>query len=266
MKNYVDTDKYLHWLSQVIAKANRTFVPAKEDDSHTNLYFDAIDFRIVGRWIETPKGKIILSFNMINQSFEWQSDQKVLIQSVETIGKTITEIEDELQDGLKILGTENSNFSEKMHYEIPVYGFENDAIKELEPEDLKEWATNRRMANMVCKELLDYLHIDSEIRIWPHHFDTGFYSSINPNMSIGFGWAMQDEMAGAPYFYMSGYPATGEIYYSETKELVTGRWEIGENWKGAILPVSDFENIDFNETQMKIIGFLKSACNWFAKQ
>lgn len=266
MKNYVETDKYLHWLTQIIAKANRTFVPSKPDDSHSNLYFDAIDFRIVGRWIETPKGRIILSYNMIAQGFEWQSDQKITIQSVETIGKSIAAIEDELQQGLRSMGIEKPDFSEKMHYEIPAYDFEKELVKELEPEDLKEWATIRRMANMVCNELLDYLHVGSEIRIWPHHFDTGFYTLINSNMSIGFGWAMQDEMAGSPYFYMAGYPTKGELDYSELKELVAGRWEIGENWKGAMLPISEFENIEFEETQMKIIGFLKSACNWFAKQ
>ncbi|MFT5886141.1 MAG: hypothetical protein ACI9IP_002605 [Arcticibacterium sp.] len=42
MTGYTQTDQQLHWLSQIIAKANRTYVPAEEDDSHTNLYFNAL--------------------------------------------------------------------------------------------------------------------------------------------------------------------------------------------------------------------------------
>lgn len=40
MENYIKTDQHLHCLCQVITKANRSFVPKKTHDSHTNLYFD----------------------------------------------------------------------------------------------------------------------------------------------------------------------------------------------------------------------------------
>ncbi len=52
MQAYIKTDRQLHWLSQVIAKINRTYVPKKNDDSHTNLYFDNLGKRITGRWID----------------------------------------------------------------------------------------------------------------------------------------------------------------------------------------------------------------------
>ena len=50
MEGYTYADQKLHFLTQVIAKANRSYVPTKPDDSHTNLYFDTLDNRIVGRW------------------------------------------------------------------------------------------------------------------------------------------------------------------------------------------------------------------------
>jgi len=46
MQEYIKVDQYLHQLVQVIAKANRTFVQEKEDDSHTNLYFDSLGEKI----------------------------------------------------------------------------------------------------------------------------------------------------------------------------------------------------------------------------
>ena len=48
MQEYINTDRQLHWLSQVITKVNRSFVPAEKDDSHTNLYFDVIQKGIYG--------------------------------------------------------------------------------------------------------------------------------------------------------------------------------------------------------------------------
>jgi len=71
MQEYNNTDKHIHWLSQVIAKVSKALVPEKEDDSHTTLYFDAIGRRLVGRWVETPKEKIICALNVKTHSFEW---------------------------------------------------------------------------------------------------------------------------------------------------------------------------------------------------
>jgi hypothetical protein len=262
MSNYNNTDKQIHWLSQVLAKAGRSFIPKQEDDSHTNLSFEPLDFRIHTRWIETPKGKIILSLNLMNLCFEWQLDNKSILQSVSAIGKTRSSIEKQLEEGIVSMGVENSDFSEALHFEIPTYSFENDVVSSISAEHLKEWATRRRMANMVCSELLDYFQVNAEVRIWPHHFDTGFYTSVNSKMAIGFGWAMKDDIAGDAYFYMSGYTES-QIDYSKTKSLPAGRWEIGEHWQGAVLPLSDFNELSFHDTQPIIIGYLKGASNWF---
>lgn len=37
-------EEKIHQLAQIIAKANRTLVPAQADDSHSNLYFDSLSF------------------------------------------------------------------------------------------------------------------------------------------------------------------------------------------------------------------------------
>lgn len=264
MNTYNKTDQQLHFLSQILAKVSRTFVPEVADDSHTNLSFEPLDFRIHSRWIKTPKGNIILSLNLLNLSYEWQSETKTIIQRVEAVGKLPHEIEKELEFGLKSMGIEETNFSDKLHYEIPTYSFINNPNEAVSPSCIKEWAVRRRMANMVCSELLDYFQKDAEVRIWPHHFDTGFYTSVSSSMNIGFGWAMKDEKANNAYFYMAGY-SDNEIDYSNIKDLPAGRWELGDDWKGTILPLTDFETLSFEETQPLIIGFLKASSNWFLR-
>ena len=175
MQEYSNSDRHIHWLSQVLAKVNRAYVPEQEDDSHTNLYFDDIGKRILGRWIDGPKGKMIL--------------------------------------GLDMLG---------------------------------------------------YLQAESEIRIWPHHFDTGIYTMVSDNLGLGFGLAMKDALLGEAYFYISGYGAESPLEYQNLPNLSAGRWESGEQWKGAVLPLSDLPDSSHEEAIQVIRSFIKEATDWFS--
>lgn len=53
MRGYNHIDQHIYQLSQIIAKANRTFVQKKADDSHINLFYDSLSHRIYGRWIKS---------------------------------------------------------------------------------------------------------------------------------------------------------------------------------------------------------------------
>jgi len=265
MNDYAITDQQLHWLSQIIAKANRTFMPSKKDDILTNLYFDYVKDRILGRWIETDSGKYILTFNLSNFHFEWLNASEEVIQSVSSIGYHIAHIEKEISKGLPDLGLDPESFSDKLHFDIPKYLFSEEVVKKPNQDGLEKWRKYRNIANQACDFALKYLHIDAEIRIWPHHFDTGIYVEPNDKTGIGFGLAMQDEMVGYPYFYLSGYSLHDEIDYSRLPELENGRWEIGEYWKGAVLPLTLLENLD-NKTSNKVLNdFQEAAISWFIK-
>jgi hypothetical protein len=100
-------------------------------------------------------------------------------------------------------------------------------------------------------------------RIWPHHFDTGIYVETHNKMGIVFGLAMSDTMVGEPYFYMSGYPASGKIEYKNLSDFSNGRWEIGKNWQGAVLPLSELRQLPKKERQNVINSFLKEAADRF---
>ena len=51
---------------------------------------------------------------------------------------------------------------------------------------------------------------------------------------------MQDSMAGAPYFYISGYAAESQVEYTDAMPLSYGKWIKQGPWKGGILPVTQF--------------------------
>jgi hypothetical protein len=262
MEKYNKVDQTIHLLSQVIAKANRTYVPKKEDDSHTCLYFDAIGNRLLGRGIKGPDGNILLSLNFENFNFEWLNDSFQVLNAVAIQGKTISEVEEAISKKIPNLGLDPTGFRDKLHFEIPNYGFAKDNIALLHANDVAEWKRYRKLANDACGWVLGNLQQEEAILIWPHHFDTGFYVTPNAKLGIGFGFAMEDEMAQSPYFYISGYALNDKIEYSTVPKLSRGRWET-TGFTGAILPITEIRNLDSDAQKEVLTLFLQETLPWY---
>ncbi len=255
MQEYTKTDQQLHLLSQLITKVNRTFVPKKEDDSHTNLFFDTLGNRITGRWVETGKAKLLTTLNLDTQTIEVINEKRKTIVSITTISKHIAEIEKEIEKALPGLGLKPAGFTEALHFEIPQYNFAQHPIININPDGLSQWKQFRHLANQACYVLMGYVQKWDEVRIWPHHFDTGIYIEPNDTIGIGFGLAMLDEMVGEPYFYFSAHGLNGHTKdYSSTIPLTDGKW-FTENWKGAALPLNKVN-------QQSIHLFIDETLNW----
>lgn len=165
MELYNHLDQQLHQLCQVIARFNRTYVPRKEDDSHTNLYYDSIGDRITGRWVESSKGKVMLSLGL-GESVLMLNDhsQKVLFRT-SVKGKKQNEIEEEVSRWIVELRLSPEDFRDPMHFEIPDYGFSDKPTNEFDAQALNVWGKYRGMANRACNLLMGHLQINSEVRI-----------------------------------------------------------------------------------------------------
>ncbi len=264
MQEYTKTDQQLHHLSQVIAKANRTFVPPKNDDSHTNLFFDSLANRLTGRWIHTEKRDILLSLNLENQAFEFIDHSLNILESVSSISKKRREVETEIESLLPKLGLNPKGFISDLHFEISNYDFADKPILALDAKNIETWKKYRSLANEACYLLLGHAHAHEEVRIWPHHFDTGIYFKAHKNMGVGFGLAMEDTMVGAPYFYLSAYPEGIEIEY---KNMPAGKWnwELTDHWKGSVLSLNA---LDETSTCKKsdLDDYIKSVYKWIISQ
>jgi hypothetical protein len=265
MQEYNNTDRQVHWLSQVIAKVNKAFVPEKADDSHTNLYYDPVGDKLTGRWIESPHGEILLSLNLDTRQFEWL-DKTLKPQEAFTIfDKSIQQLEKDAANYPIKLGMKTAAIFEPLHFEIPDYGIKCLSEKDFSGEGLADWKFNRQLANETCFFILGYLQSESEVRIWPHHFDTGIYTQVTDDLGIGFGLAMKDDIAGNAYFYLSGYKSSGSINYVDLPELSVGHWETGD-WKGAVLKLDEI-SLDSTDKAGRIIkNFIKETVNWFLNQ
>ncbi|MDT8402294.1 MAG: hypothetical protein RQ743_11420 [Bacteroidales bacterium] len=263
MQEYNNTDRQLHWLSQVIAKVNMALVPEKEDDSHTNFYFDAINERLVGRWVETPQGKILCGLNLTNLSLEWLNTMLQSQSVINILNKKLKELEQEVSEYPKSLGLNTDKIASPLHFEIPDYKIPAIQPGELTKEGITKWSKIRDLANNACLATTGYLQAKSEIRIWPHHFDTSIYSQVTKSLGIGFGLAMEDSMVGEPYFYLAGYSSGSHIQYKDAPKLGSGKWITGEHWGGAVLSLSEIYDLPSDLALEKIYKYVKRSVDWF---
>ena len=263
MQEYNKSDRQIHWLSQVLAKANRAYVPAQKDDSHTNLYFDVVEKRILGRWIDGPRGKIILALNLQSLSFKWLDIRQSTLHEVSVLNNSMERLERSVIEYPGSLNMRTEEFSRPLHFEISDYKIEKLNKGDISEEGFMSWIFFRDLANMACQYMLGYLQLESEIRIWPHHFDTGIYTRVSENLGLGFGLAMEDSMIGRPYFYMSGYNIESPISYLNLNRLSAGEWEIGEQWNGAVLALNDISATSNEEAIKMIQSFIKETAIWY---
>jgi hypothetical protein len=265
MQEYIPVDQRIHLLCQMLAKANRNFVREIDDFSHTTLSFDVLGERISSRWIKTGKTDLILVLNLNRFSYQWLDASYEVLQEIKISGKTISELQDELEGGLNDLGLGPNGFVKKLKYQIPDYDFANDPFTSFNQSELEKWMHYRQMANDVGARFLKHLLKEDEIRIWPHHFDTGVYQEVNDKIGIGFGLAAQDSLVDSPYYYISGYPLHGNINFRDLPELKYGYWETND-WKGAVLPLKSIAQLDPAQKHDIVNDFMLTTCNWFMSQ
>ncbi len=264
MNNYTQADQQLHRLCQILAKANRSFVPKKDDDSHTNLGFNPDSLQIEGRWLDTPSGRIRLILRLTDVCYVWQDEADGAIQTVSTAKKHIYAIEEQVAVTIQNKGLDANAFKNPLHFEIPEYHFAMQPVALLSRLALNEWIFWRTLANQACKYLLEKLNTAAEIRIWPHHFDTGIFIEPNTQMGIGFGLAMKDSKVGAPYFYATCYPKHGEMQYSQVPALSTGKWLVN-NWKGAVLSLNKLSFKESEKSFNHVKSFIDESMEWYMR-
>ena len=265
MQEYQQTDEQIHALSQLPAKANRAYLPAKDDDSHTNLFFDPLARWLCGRWLESPNGKIILALNLNNHHFEWLDSVYRVIREISVVGKTLDELEAEMAAGLTELGFDPDRFNRPLHFKIPHYAFSTAVIEVPDRIGLEQWCFFRSLANDAASALLGHLQIPGEVRIWPHHFDTGVFAQVTRALGIGFGLAMADHVANAPYYYLAGYTQK-PIEFDHLPELDSGGWSTGAGWQGAYLALDQVSQDSYQTARTQIHEFMLNSADWYLKK
>ena len=256
----------MHQLAQLLAITNRNYLPKETDDSHTNLYFDALGNRLMGRWFGAPQKEMMLSLNLSVGHFQWINKKMQVMDSIAVAGKNLNQLKAAIKNFLTSQGFETAGYENPMHYAIPDYDLPKFMPSPFDPKPFEGWAAMRSLANAACIRLAGYFQLFEEPRIWPHHFDTGIYLQVLEQLGIGFGLAMKDKMVDDAYFYLAAYASNIQFDYKAADSLDAGFWIAAGGWKGAVLPVNLLQE-DAGGNEMHVIDrFLQQSLQWFLNQ
>lgn len=227
----------MYLLVQYLAAAGISFLQKKDDDSHTNLGFSIEDGSLYTRPLNKNGDTLSVSY----RKFELYWNSKNLSVPLYLDGISHSEV----LEWIKRMASKadlKSPYTYSFHYEFPYELDESYIFRLLDTHSLKELLTLRISAQLILEKFLIDHNLTSEIRIWPHHFDTGAYAYYNDSngRAVGLGLAVPDSVCEDHYFYISGYQGHDGISTSAFKPLSLGTWGVN-GFNGAVLPASGIE-------------------------
>lgn len=230
----------MHLAAQYLAAAGISFLEKKEDDSHTNLGFSINEGNMSTHPLNDNGDTLSLNYRRF--TLEWNSKNSK--SSLRLDKTTHTEVMKWIQ-----ITAEEANikkpFAYRFHYNLPYDEITSDfEFKLTDTNRLKELTHIRTLAQVTLETFLENHELESDIRIWPHHFDTGAFTMLDNDsgISIGLGLAIPDAIVNDYYFYISGYRGHDGVDTSDFNSLTHGKW-CNDGFKGAILPVAGLDEV-----------------------
>ena len=244
----MDTLVQVHLATQYLAMAGKSFLDTKPDDSHTNVGF-FIEDHTLRTWPLNSSGSY-LAFDFKNFSLKWvkgHSTERLFLNTC-----THQEVLKWLEKTSTAFGLRTA-YNYDLHYDLPYTLSDDFKFKLQDKEELNQLLLLRILAQHVLKSFLTSEKMESDIRIWPHHFDTGAFVVLNHNTekSVGMGMAIPDSVIDQHYFYLSGYNGHEALDTSNFSSLTKGEWK-SNGFKGATLKAS-------NTTKEEAVQFFKEA-------
>ena len=247
-------DEQIHFAAQYLASAGKSFLEHKADDSHTNVGFDP-NKKYFETWELNDSGLRLL-LDISDFSLRWSSNDGAVIS---LNGKTHSEVVALLKQSAKEQGLEKP-FEFNLHYDLSFDWDETYTFQLKNVETLADIVGLRTLANSVLQQFLSEEGMKSDIRVWPHHFDTGAFVVLEDGSgkSVGLGMAIPDSVVDDYYFYISGHKGHSSLKIDDFKHLTLGEWK-SEGFTGAILPAS-------NTTKEQALQFFQEAFSQYQNQ
>jgi hypothetical protein len=252
----------LHIASQYLAMAGKSFLPPQADDSHTNLGWETP--RLHSRPLTEDSGPR-LALDLETYSLCFISESGEVLSSHGLAGHTHSHMLEWVRGQASELGL-GRGYSFHLHYELPYVGeLVNYSFPEADQSELKRMINMRQEVDAALRSLGQEFNWTFDIRIWPHHFDTGAllaqFEGENMIRSIGFGLAIPDTMCNDFYLYTSVWSAQGPLDLQGLQPLQVGRWKTPD-WQGGIAPVTELESTDYLRFFRESAGQLNSLLHF----
>lgn len=253
-------DQTLHSLAQLIALTGRQLLPTAADDSQSNIGWNTRLNRLEGRLAPVDNQLIRLVIDIETFTLNAVDENDHMQASFSPVGKSPAHAMTWWTSQMKAWGITTI---QALNYRLehPPVGLHTPYQR---PSGLTGWATWRTRANTALLNLNTQTGLESDIRVWPHHFDTGIYYAVmdtngTEESAIWAGYSIADALSNEPYFYISGYRRDQPIDFNDAPNLITGKWLNSPDWKGAMLPLSVIPGPEAIDT------FLWESYSWLNK-
>lgn len=254
-------DKTMHSLAQLVALTAMQTLPALPDDSQTNMGWNHTQLRLEGRPISLNGQSAQLMIDTKSFTLQFVNEEGQLLAAFSLEGRTPTDAMNWWKARMQAWG-----FSDDMplNYKLDHPPVAPD-IPYTNLGGLPDWQHGRTLANQALEELNAWSGETSEVRIWPHHFDTGvYYSRVDDGgqerAAIWAGYAIADALNDAPYFYLSGYNRQQSLDFSGPTSFSIGAWRQTTDWQGALLSITDVTSPG------QVRSFLQESYQWLKDQ
>lgn len=247
--------KQQHLAAQFIAITGRYLIPPKPDGSNINMQYIPEKKMLLGN--AHPDGWTI-GLQLENLKVQVLDEKGIVITEVSLNGKTFHQAFQEFKTVLQNRRIDVSQFKTEQPYELPTTGLREGKYFAIGSDDsVSENIRYRQNAQLLISELAGQFSDVEPVRIWPHHFDTGTFATLEKNINssasktIGLGWAIPDGMISEPYFYLSFWTENPLDSMNELVNLPAGKWMLPD-WNGAVLRVSELIQKQTAEEQYQL--------------
>lgn len=220
----------IHWCTQYLVGAAKSFLQPQPDDSHTSLGFDAQKGCLFTRDLQ---GRGVLEYGIAEKKIRWPHGNVEL----DLQGKKHEEIVRALHMVFADAGFDRP-YRFELHYELPYpRPQEGYSFPETRRDTLEKHTEFRKLGQMALEGFAEKNDLDAEVRVWPHHYDTGIYLPEigSGGWSVGMGLAIPDSMIDEYYFYTSAYLDGMPIDPRGFPDLPQPAFWISGTFKGGIL-------------------------------
>lgn len=234
-----DARETLHHAAQLLALVGASYLPARENDSHTSMHWleeqralateiveAARPFRVALR----PEDLTLLALDL------GAGDPAVLPLGGRTRDEALAWLRARIGDA----GRDPATLRTSLHFTIVADGTDRGAPFIRHDAALPELARWYGNAARLLERRRETTAGASAVRCWPHHFDIATLMTIprGPIQTIGVGMSPGDASYGEPYFYLAPSPHPTAI----PGALSVGHWHTSD-WWGAVLPGSEITRL-----------------------
>lgn len=247
-----DARLQLHHAAQLIVSAAISYLPARDDDSHTSMEW-LPEQAVLAIAPFVPDGTRV-GLRVRDLTLLSIDRDRAIQSSLALDGRTNAEGLAWLSAEVRRAGCDLARLTTRKHYTIPPHEVARGAAYRASPEHV-ELARYYHNGWLVASRVTPGDATASPVRCWPHHFDIATLLSLPPvsgipARTIGVGLSPGDESYPEPYFYVAPYPRPPHRHFAP---LPYGGWHTAE-WVGAALTATELAGQSKPHDQQAVVS------------